>query len=339
YYSDAWLLEDSTRSAPHRDAEILQERMKCFRRLFPNDDEHSIVLDEYTKLAQRYGPTFKLKLGSKTHIIVGSSDLAKVVLHEQDEIFANRDPPIAGTVFSYGGHDIIWSDNNSLWCNMHKVFAIEVLSNKNLDASNTFRRGRVRKTIKQVYGTMGTEVDIGGIAFLTSLDVVMNMVWAKSLVEYVKSTNLRVAFREVITKVMELLGAMNVSDFFLVLSRYDLQGVRREMKRQNRVLWEVTKETTATGIWTKLTSPYMTKSLANRLYLRKKLYTYYMSLGTKLGDHLDEFNNLILDLVNINIEIEDEDQALMLFTSLPLSYENFVETLLYERKSLTIEDQ
>ncbi|GJV08765.1 hAT dimerization domain, ribonuclease H-like domain protein [Tanacetum coccineum] len=47
YYSDAWLLEDSTRSAPHRDAEISQERINCFRRLFPNDDEHSKVLDEY----------------------------------------------------------------------------------------------------------------------------------------------------------------------------------------------------------------------------------------------------------------------------------------------------
>ncbi|GKE22631.1 zinc finger, CCHC-type containing protein [Tanacetum coccineum] len=31
----------------------------------------------------------------------------------------------------------------------------------------------------------------------------------------------------------------------------------------------------------------------------------------KLGDHIDEFNKLILDLANINIEIEDEDQALI----------------------------
>ncbi|GKD65013.1 retrovirus-related pol polyprotein from transposon TNT 1-94 [Tanacetum coccineum] len=105
----------------------------------------------------------------------------------------------------------------------------------------------------------------------------------------------------------------------------------------DRVLWEVTKETTATGIWTKLTSLYMTKSLAHRLYLRKKLYTYYMSPGTKLGDHIDEFNKLILDLENIDIEIEDEDQALMLLMSLPLSYENFMETLLYGRESLTME--
>ncbi|GJX79980.1 hypothetical protein Tco_0328129 [Tanacetum coccineum] len=107
---------------------------------------------------------------------------------------------------------------------------------------------------------------------------------------------------------------------------------------RNQVLREVTKETTAAGIWTKLTSLYMTKSLANRLYLKKKLYTYYMSPGTKLGDHIDEFNKLILNLANIDIEIEDEDHSLMLLTSLSSSYENFVETLLYGRESLTMED-
>ncbi|GKE78872.1 hypothetical protein Tco_1544992 [Tanacetum coccineum] len=85
-----------------------------------------------------------------------------------------------------------------------------------------------------------------------------------------------------------------------------------------RVLREVTKKTTAAGIWTKLTGLYMTKYLANRLYPKKKLYTYYMSPGTKLGDHIDEFNKLILELSP--------------------SYENFVETLLYGRESLTMKD-
>ncbi|GJS14327.1 cellulose synthase A catalytic subunit 2 [UDP-forming]-like protein [Tanacetum coccineum] len=104
------------------------------------------------------------------------------------------------------------------------------------------------------------------------------------------------------------------------------------------VLHEVTKEISATSTWTKLTSLYMTKSLANILYLKNKLYTYYMILGTKLGDHIDEFNKLILDLEIINIEIEDEDHTLMLLTLLPSFYENCVETLLYERESLIIED-
>nr|GEV80508.1 zinc finger, CCHC-type [Tanacetum cinerariifolium] len=37
---------------------------------------------------------------------------------------------------------------------------------------------------------------------------------------------------------------------------------------------------------------------------------------TKLDDQIDEFNKLILDLKNIDIEIEDEDHALMLLTEL-----------------------
>ncbi|XP_023754685.1 uncharacterized protein LOC111903132 [Lactuca sativa] len=54
--SDAWLMEDSTRCALHRDGEISQERMKCFRRLFLNDDEYRRVLDEYAMFSMNNGP-------------------------------------------------------------------------------------------------------------------------------------------------------------------------------------------------------------------------------------------------------------------------------------------
>ncbi|KAJ9552368.1 hypothetical protein OSB04_016413 [Centaurea solstitialis] len=65
YYSDVWLLEDSTRCAPHRDGEISKERMKCFRRLFPNDDEYSKVLDEYAMFSMKTGPFDDLTCISK----------------------------------------------------------------------------------------------------------------------------------------------------------------------------------------------------------------------------------------------------------------------------------
>ncbi|GJY00694.1 hypothetical protein Tco_0358846 [Tanacetum coccineum] len=106
----------------------------------------------------------------------------------------------------------------------------------------------------------------------------------------------------------------------------------------NKVLREVNKESSAAGVWLKLETLYMTKSLANKLYLKKKLFTFYMHSGKKLSEHIDEFNKLIGDLANIDVDIDDEDQALMLLTSLPSSYDNFVETLLYGRKSLTLED-
>ncbi|GKA00483.1 retrovirus-related pol polyprotein from transposon TNT 1-94, partial [Tanacetum coccineum] len=67
----------------------------------------------------------------------------------------------------------------------------------------------------------------------------------------------------------------------------------------NKVLREVTGETTAAGVWSKLENLYMTKSLANNLYLKKKLYTFYMLAGRKISKHIDEFNKIVLDLANV----------------------------------------
>ena len=53
----------------------------------------------------------------------------------------------------------------------------------------------------------------------------------------------------------------------------------------------------------------MTKSLVNRLYLKKKLYSFRMEEDTIIKDYLDEFNKIILDLENIDVKVEEEDQA------------------------------
>ncbi|GJZ52234.1 hypothetical protein Tco_0606749 [Tanacetum coccineum] len=106
----------------------------------------------------------------------------------------------------------------------------------------------------------------------------------------------------------------------------------------NKVLREVTGETTAAGVWTKLETLYMTKSLANKLYLKKKLYTFYMPAGRKISEHIDEFNKIVLDLANIEVKFEDEDLALLLLISFSASYEHFVDNLLYGRETLTLED-
>ncbi|GJX40241.1 hypothetical protein Tco_0255231 [Tanacetum coccineum] len=78
--------------------------------------------------------------------------------------------------------------------------------------------------------------------------------------------------------------------------------------------------------------------LANRLYLKKKLYTFQMHRGKSQSEHIDEFHKLVGDLAAIDTAISDEDQAFLLLTSLPSSYDNFVETLLYGRDTLKLED-
>lgn len=75
---------------------------------------------------------------------------------------------------------------------------------------------------------------------------------------------------------------------------------------------------TVDGIWEKLDSLNMTKSLTNGLYL-KCHYILWMKEGTPLKDHLDEFNKIALYLSNIDVKIEDKD---ILLCTLP-PYEHY----------------
>ncbi|KAK3005451.1 hypothetical protein RJ639_015620 [Escallonia herrerae] len=59
-----------------------------------------------------------------------------------------------------------------------------------------------------------------------------------------------------------------------------------------------------------------------------------MKEGTSINDHL----KVILDLQNIDIKIEDDDQALLLLHSFPLSYEHLVNTLLYWKGIISLEE-
>ncbi|KAL9663773.1 hypothetical protein QQ045_019164 [Rhodiola kirilowii] len=55
YYSHEWLTEDATRVPPHRDAEISMEQRKCFKKLFPNQDDYNKVTNEYVSFSLEGG--------------------------------------------------------------------------------------------------------------------------------------------------------------------------------------------------------------------------------------------------------------------------------------------
>lgn len=56
-------------------------------------------------------------------------------------------------------------------------------------------------------------------------------------------------------------------------------------------------------------------------------------------DQLDDFHKIIDDLENIDVKIDDEDKAVILLNSLPKSYEQLKDAMLYGRdNTITLEE-
>ncbi|OMO73383.1 Integrase, catalytic core [Corchorus capsularis] len=106
----------------------------------------------------------------------------------------------------------------------------------------------------------------------------------------------------------------------------------------DEVLREVVAEKDAASLWKALDDKYMKKSLTNRLFQKQHLYTFKMAENTPIKDHLDSFNRIILDLGGVGVKIEDEDLALILLCSLPRSFQNFRDTMLYGRDTIALKD-
>jgi hypothetical protein len=58
--------------------------------------------------------------------------------------------------------------------------------------------------------------------------------------------------------------------------------------------------------------------------------------GVKIQDHVDAFNDLVVDLANLGEDLSDERKALHLLSSLPTSYQSLSRVLLHrDRKTIT----
>jgi hypothetical protein len=78
------------------------------------------------------------------------------------------------------------------------------------------------------------------------------------------------------------------------------------------VLLNVLGESTANELWDKLGNLYQSKSLVNKLFLRKKLYHIRMEDGVSMTKHLNSFHTLVSQLVSVNITIAEEDKCKLL---------------------------
>ena len=63
-----------------------------------------------------------------------------------------------------------------------------------------------------------------------------------------------------------------------------------------------------------------------------------MNEGTTVLEHLNFFNKIISELLAVDVKIDEKDKALTLLNSLLESYDHIVTTILYDNKTLILEE-
>ncbi|KAG0480427.1 hypothetical protein HPP92_011285 [Vanilla planifolia] len=84
--------------------------------------------------AARYGPIMSVWFGTTLNVVVSSSELAREVLKEKDQMLADRPRSRSAARFSRDGKDLIWADYGPHYVKVRKVCNLELFSPKRLEA-------------------------------------------------------------------------------------------------------------------------------------------------------------------------------------------------------------
>lgn len=93
------------------------------------------------------------------------------------------------------------------------------------------------------------------------------------------------------------------------------------------ILSSIEEKKMAKEIWDHLTKLYEAKSLHNKIFLKRKLYTLRMSESTSVTEHLNILNTLFSQLTSLGYKIESQERAELLLQSLPDSYDQLIISL------------
>ena len=80
-------------------------------------------------------------------------------------------------------------------------------------------------------------------------------------------------------------------------------------------------------VWKKLAEQFQKKTWANKLVLRRKLYSLRLKDGDSVHEHVKSMTEIFNELSVIGVEMTEEDSVVHLLTSLPELYNTLVIAL------------
>ncbi|KAE9615783.1 hypothetical protein Lal_00017738 [Lupinus albus] len=191
-------------------------------------------------LANIHGPIMSLKLGQITTIVMSSPHTAKWVLQTNDQFMSNRKIPDAMKGANHDQYSIPFMSVSPRWRELRKICTGLLFSNKNLDASKELRAKKIQQLFNEIYeySLKGEAVDVGRLAFKTTINLLSNTVYSQDLIESLSKAG---EFKELVANIMKEVGRPNLADCFPLLKIVDPHGIRRRTGNYFRKLLNIFK--------------------------------------------------------------------------------------------------
>ncbi|KAF7835991.1 beta-amyrin 24-hydroxylase [Senna tora] len=194
-----------------------------------------IIHQALSNLSTKYGPLFKVKLGSKLFIVASTPEMAKQILKTNEEFCPNRPGLIVTEYLTYGASDYIFIPYGPYWRFMKKICMNELLSGRTIQQFVWIREEEIEAFLRLIlqHTFTGKPLQIRKELMRLTNNVISRMTMGKCA-----GTNDGVGggMSKVAQEVGALIGTFNLGDYVGFLRKLGVQAIGRKVKEVHEKL-------------------------------------------------------------------------------------------------------
>ncbi|GJR32290.1 cytochrome P450 93A3-like protein [Tanacetum coccineum] len=187
----------------------------------------------FHRLSFRYGPVFRLLMGSVPCVVVGSPDAAKEFLKTYENSFLDRPYNSATSQMTYGSKDFAFAQYGSYWKFMKKIVMSQLLNGTTIDLLLPVRQDEINRFVKFLSqnSNVGKALDLNAELVKVTNNLISRVLLGKRCSEEEGEAG---DIKKLIFEITETMGSFNLSDNIWLFKNLDLQGFRKRVKDIHR---------------------------------------------------------------------------------------------------------
>nr|BBD34757.1 dihydrobenzophenanthridine alkaloid 10-hydroxylase [Eschscholzia californica subsp. californica] len=120
---------------------------------------NKLIHEIFGDMADKYGPTFTLRMGLTKVLVVSSAEVAKECLTTNDLVFIGRPPRVANSLLGYSFAMFPFSPYGTYYSQMRKIVTHELLSTSRVESLKHVWNSEINKAIQELHHKV---VSVGG---------------------------------------------------------------------------------------------------------------------------------------------------------------------------------